>query len=472
MSECCSIAPKFNAIKSIDMMNSLERRSTFALSSIFALRMLGLFMIIPVFSVAGQSYQYATPALIGLAVGVYGLSQAILQIPFSLIADRFSRKPLVVLGLLLFAIGGAVAAMSDTIYGVIIGRAIAGAGAVSAVVMALLADVTREEQRTKAMAAMGMSIGLSFVVAFSLGPWLTSLVGISGLFWVTTIMGLAAIAMLLLVPKVTRHHKNFQQGYLAQLKQVLKMPDLNRLHVLVFTLHLLLTAMFIYVPSQLIEFAQIPLAKHGLIYLPLLVISLFFAFPSIIVAEKYRKMRSIFLTAIAGIILGLITLIFGYESKYILLTGLGLFFIAFNVMEALLPSWLSKAAPIQSKATAMGVNASSQFLGAFFGGTLGGQLLMLNNTAMGWSILTAIAIIWLLISFGLAQPRYLSSIVLRLPESKQTDEWTSQLLAIRGIEEVVVMSDQHVAYIKVDKQRIDEAARQYLTHLLGKEVAI
>lgn len=472
MSECCSIAPKFNAIKSIDMMNSLERRSTFALSSIFALRMLGLFMIIPVFSVAGQSYQYATPALIGLAVGVYGLSQAILQIPFSLIADRFSRKPLVVLGLLLFAIGGAVAAMSDTIYGVIIGRAIAGAGAVSAVVMALLADVTREEQRTKAMAAMGMSIGLSFVVAFSLGPWLTSLVGISGLFWVTTIMGLAAIAMLLLVPKVTRHHKNFQQGYLAQLKQVLKMPDLNRLHVSVFTLHLLLTAMFIYVPSQLIEFAQIPLAKHGLIYLPLLVISLFFAFPSIIVAEKYRKMRSIFLTAIAGIILGLITLIFGYESKYILLTGLGLFFIAFNVMEALLPSWLSKAAPIQSKATAMGVNASSQFLGAFFGGTLGGQLLMLNNTAMGWSLLTAIAIIWLLISFGLAQPRYLSSIVLRLPESKQTDEWTSQLLAIRGIEEVVVMSDQHVAYIKVDKQRIDEAARQHLTHLLGKEVAI
>ncbi|PWB16729.1 MULTISPECIES: MFS transporter [Acinetobacter] len=454
------------------MMNSLERRSTFALSSIFALRMLGLFMIIPVFSVAGQSYQHATPALIGLAVGVYGLSQAILQIPFSLIADRFSRKPLVVLGLLLFAIGGAVAAMSDSIYGVIIGRAIAGAGAVSAVVMALLADVTREEQRTKAMAAMGMSIGLSFVVAFSLGPWLTSLVGISGLFWVTTIMGLAAIAMLLLVPKVTRHHKNFQQGYLAQLKQVLKMPDLNRLHVSVFTLHLLLTAMFIYVPSQLIEFAQIPLAKHGLIYLPLLVISLFFAFPSIIVAEKYRKMRSIFLTAIAGIILGLITLIFGYESKYILLIGLGLFFIAFNVMEALLPSWLSKVAPIQSKATAMGVNASSQFLGAFFGGTLGGQLLMLNNTALGWSILTAIAIIWLFISFGLAQPRYLSSLVLRLPENKQTDEWTSQLLAIRGIEEVVVMSDQQVAYVKVDKQRIDEAARQHLTHLLGKEVAI
>ena len=454
------------------MMNALERRSTFALSSIFALRMLGLFMIIPVFSVAGQFYQYATPTLIGLAVGVYGLTQAILQIPFSLIADRYSRKPLVVLGLLLFALGGAIAAMSETIYGVIIGRAIAGGGAVSAVVMALLADVTREEQRTKAMAMMGMSIGLSFVIAFSAGPWLTGLVGISGLFWVTTIMGLAAIAMLLLVPKVTRHHRNFQQGYLPQLKQVLKMGDLNRLHLSVFTLHLLLTAMFIYAPPQLIEYAGLPLSSHGWVYLPLLVLSLFFAFPSIILAEKYRKMRGIFLTAIGGIILGLIVMIFGFESKYILLIGLGLFFIAFNVMEALLPSWLSKAAPIQSKATAMGVNASSQFLGAFFGGMIGGQLLLLNNTAMGWSILTAVAIIWLLMSFGLAQPRYLSSMVFRLPEAKQTDEWTSQLLAIHGIEEVVVMSEQQVAYIKVDKQQIDDTARQQLTHLLGKEVAI
>lgn len=454
------------------MMNALERRSTFALSSIFALRMLGLFMIIPVFSVAGQSYAYATPALIGLAVGVYGLTQALLQIPFSLIADRYSRKPLVVLGLLLFALGGAIAAMSETIYGVIIGRAIAGGGAVSAVVMALLADVTREENRMKAMALMGMSIGLSFVVAFSLGPWLTGLVGISGLFWVTTLMGLAAIAMLLLVPKVTRHHRNFQQGYLTQLKQVLKMGDLNRLHVSVFSLHLLLTAMFIYVPSQLIEFADIPLASHGWVYLPLLLVSLFFAFPSIILAEKYRQMRGIFLTAIAGIILGLLVLIFGFESKYILLTGLGLFFIAFNVMEALLPSWLSKVAPIQSKATAMGVNASSQFLGAFFGGMIGGQLLLLNDTAIGWSILTAIAIIWLLISFGLAQPRYLSSLVLSLPENTQTDEWTTQLLSIHGIEEVVVMSEQQVAYVKVDKQQIDDTARQQLTHLLGKEVAI
>jgi MFS family permease len=183
-------------------------------------------------------------------------------------------------------------------------------------------------------------------------------------------------------------------------------------------------------------------------------------------------MRGIFLSAIAGIIVGLLILIFGYESKYVLLAGLGIFFIAFNVMEALLPSWLSKVAPIQSKATAMGINASSQFLGAFFGGTLGGQLLMLQNTALGWSVLSGIAILWLLVSFGLAQPRYLSSIVLPLPQMTQTDEWTSKLLAIRGIEEVVVMPEQQVAYIKVDKQCIDDAGRQDLTHLIGKEVAI
>ncbi len=471
-SECPIIAQSDEFNVAPPNMNALERRSTFALSSIFALRMLGLFMIIPVFSVAGQQYTHATPALIGLAVGIYGLTQALLQIPFSLIADRYSRKPLVILGLLLFALGGAVAAMSDSIYGVIVGRAIAGGGAVSAVVMALLADVTREEQRSKAMAFMGMSIGLSFTIAFSLGPWLTSLVGISGLFWVTTIMGLAAIGMLALVPKVVRHHKNFQQGYLTQLKQVLKMGDLNRLHVSVFALHLLLTAMFIYMPSQLIQFADLPLSSHGLVYLPLLLLSLFFAFPSIILAEKHRKMRGIFLTAIAGIILGLLILIFGFESKYILLLGLGLFFIAFNVMEALLPSWLSKSAPIQSKATAMGVNASSQFLGAFVGGLVGGQLLLLNNTALGWSILSAIAIVWLLLSFGLKQPRYLSSMVFRLPEQHNIQDWTAALLAIRGIEEVLIMPEQNVAYVKVEKQLIDDAARQQLTHLFGKDIAI
>ncbi|TXJ07355.1 MAG: MFS transporter [Acinetobacter sp.] len=452
------------------MMNSLEQRSTFALSSIFALRMLGLFMIIPVFSVAGQQYVGATPALLGLAVGIYGLTQALLQIPFSLLADRFNRKPLIILGLALFALGGAIAALSDSIYGVIIGRAIAGGGAVSAVVMALLSDVTREEQRSKAMAFMGMSIGLSFVIAFSLGPWLTSQVGISGLFWVTTLMGVLAMLMLLLVPKVHRHYKVSSQSYLAQLQQVLAMADLNRLHVSIFMLHLLLTAMFIFVPSQLIRYAEIPLEQHGWVYLPLLFISLFFAFPSIILAEKYRKMRGIFLAAIVAIIVGLVVMALGYSHKYVLLLGLGLFFIAFNVMEALLPSWLSKSAPIQSKSTAMGVNSSSQFLGAFVGGSLGGILLGMPSIGFGWAVLATLAVLWFLLTLTIKQPHYLSSLVVTLPEAKKVDEWASILLAIRGIEEVVVLPEKQVAYLKLDKQQLDESSRHQLSQLLEQEL--
>lgn len=454
-------------------MNALEKRSTFALSSIFALRMLGLFMIIPVFAVVGQQYQHATPMLIGLAMGIYGLSQAILQIPFSLWADRFSRKPLIILGLSLFSLGALIAGISDSIYGVIIGRAIAGAGAVSAVVMALLADVTREEQRSKAMAMMGMSIGLSFVVAFGISPWLTQQIGISGLFFLMAMMGITAIFMLMLVPNVKRYHQVTSQNYQQQFKQVLMIGDINRLHFSIFVLHLMLAAMFIYIPSQLIHFADLPLAQHGLIYFPLLLVSLLFAFPSIILAEKYRKMRGILVTAVAGILMSFILLAWGAQSAYVLFLALGLFFIAFNIMEALLPSWLSKAAPIQSKATAMGINASCQFLGGFCGGMLGGQLLGMDNTMIGWGILMVIALIWLVVMFGLSQPRYLSTIVMRLNEQVQyAEEFIQQLLTLNGVEEVMMMPDNEVIYIKLDRKLVDTETQQQLQTLLGQSIKI
>lgn len=454
-------------------MNALEKRSTFALSSIFALRMLGLFMIIPVFAVVGQQYQHATPMLIGLAMGIYGLSQAILQIPFSLWADRFSRKPLIIFGLSLFSLGALIAGISDSIYGVIIGRAIAGAGAVSAVVMALLADVTREEQRSKAMAMMGMSIGLSFVVAFGISPWLTQQIGISGLFFLMAMMGITAIFMLMLVPNVKRYHQVTSQNYQQQFKQVLMIGDINRLHFSIFVLHLMLAAMFIYIPSQLIHFADLPLAQHGLIYFPLLLVSLLFAFPSIILAEKYRKMRGILVTAVAGILMSFILLAWGAQSAYVLFLALGLFFIAFNIMEALLPSWLSKAAPIQSKATAMGINASCQFLGGFCGGMLGGQLLGMENTMIGWGILMVIALIWLVVMFGLSQPRYLSTIVMRLNEQVQyAEEFIQQLLTLNGVEEVMMMPDNEVIYIKLDRKLVDTETQQQLQTLLGQSIKI
>lgn len=451
-------------------MNPLERRAAFALSSIFALRMLGLFMIIPVFAVAGQDYLYATPALIGLAVGIYGLSQAIFQIPFSMVADRFSRKPLIILGLALFALGGAIAAMSESIYGVIIGRAVAGAGAVSAVVMALLADITREEQRSKAMAIMGMSIGMSFVIAFAISPWITSHVGISGLFWLTCVMGILAIFVLALVPNIQRFHQMKKQNFAQQLKQVLSMRDVNRLHISVFMLHALLASMFVYIPSQLINYADLPLKQHGWLYLPLLFISLLFAFPSIILAEKYRKMRGIFLSAVLGIFISFVLLALGAEIVWVLYLALALFFIAFNVMEALLPSWLSKIAPIQSKATAMGLNASCQFLGGACGGLLGGKLLTMHNTMIGWGVLVALSIVWLLVVLGLNQPRYLSTLVVRVEQVSA--DLVERLLTIKGVEEVIQMSDDDVLYLKIERQQVDEQGREQLQHLLGQTLKI
>lgn len=452
-------------------MNASERQSTFALSSIFALRMLGLFMIVPVFAIAGQQYEGATPALLGLAVGIYGLTQAIFQIPYSWWADHSARKPLIVFGLFLFALGGAIAALSSNIWGVIIGRAIAGSGAVSAVVMALLADVTREEQRTKAMAMMGMSIGLSFMLAFSIGPWLSVELGISGLFWLTSVMGLLAMLLLLLAPHVQVQHKTRHNDYQEKLRAVLKNANLNRLHLSIFMLHLLMTALFVFLPKQLVEWANIPVNHHGWVYMPLLLLSLFFAVPGIIVAEKKRQMRHIFIAAVLTMFAGLMVLTAFHHIAWGLLLGLALFFIAFNVVEALLPSWLSKIAPASLKATAMGINASSQFLGAFAGGVLGGQLLAFHNYYVAWAILAAVGLIWLLTSWYMDSPRYLSTLTVKLPQQHDVMAWSEQLLTIEGVEEVVILRDQHMAYLKVDTSMLGDVERQKLSQMSAEVVA-
>jgi predicted MFS family arabinose efflux permease len=458
-------------------MNPSERRATVALGSIFALRMLGLFMIVPVFAIYGQAYTGATPALLGLAIGVYGLTQAFLQIPVSLLADRVPRKPLIVIGLLLFALGGAVAAMSESIWGVILGRAIAGGGAVSAVVMALLADVTREEQRSKAMAAMGMSIALSFIVAFSLGPVLTHWVGLSGLFWLTSIAAILAIGLLAVVPTPLRLLKQTPKAYREQLRSVLSLPDLNRLHLSIFMLHLLMTAAFVMIPSQLVKYAGIPVTHHGWVYLPLLLLGFVMAIPAIIIAEAKRRMRRIFVSAVALIGISMLVLAIFDQTKWGLLMGIGMFFIAFNMLEALLPSWMSKRAPIAARATAMGINASSQFLGAFVGGVLGGQLLTYVGPQWSWGLLAGLSVIWFVVVLRLASPPYLSSLAVRLPDPSidhqdhlNAHDWAIRLLDVRGVEDVVVLPDQHVAYLKIDKQQLDEDARHDLSQLLGHPV--
>lgn len=447
-------------------MNSVEKRAILGVGGIFALRMIGLFMIVPVFSVYGENYAHATPFLIGLAVGIYGLGQAIFQIPMSLAADKFPRKPIIFLGLILFAVGSMIAANATDIYEVIIGRALAGSGAVSAVLMALLADVTREEMRTKAMATMGLTIATSIMLAFAFGPLLVGSLGISGLFWLTS--GFAVLAMLLLVviptPMRVLKHNLDNKTIGQQLATVLKIGDLNRLHIGIFALHLTMTAIFVILPHQLSEVLGLSVRQQGLVYLPLLFIGFAIAIPFIIIAEKKRKMRQVFLGAIALMTAALALLALGSQVGVGIILGLLLYFMGFNLLEATIPSWISKRAPVANKATAMGLNSSSQFFGAFVGGAMGGLLLSQSNL-LAWGVLAIIMGAALLLIIPIAQPPYLSSTTVTIPKDINIQDWSRRMLAVDGVDELVVMAKEQVAYLKLDKTQLTDDSRQQLSSL-------
>ena len=454
-------------------MNSVEKRAILGVGGIFALRMVGLFMIVPVFSVYGNDYAHATPFLIGLAVGIYGLGKAIFQIPMSLAADKFPRKPIIFLGLIMFAIGGIIAANATDIYEVIIGRALAGSGAVSAVLMALLADVTREEMRTKAMATMGLTIGTSIMLAFAFGPLLVGSLGISGLFWLTAGFAVLAMILLLMVPtplRVLKHNLD-NKSIREQLATVLKIGDLNRLHIGVFALHLTMTAIFVILPHQLNEVLGLSVHQQGMVYLPLLFVGFAIAIPFIIIAEKQRKMRQVFLGAIALMTAALALLAFGSQVGVGIIFGLLLYFMGFNLLEATIPSWISKRAPVANKATAMGLNSSSQFLGAFAGGAMGGLLLSQPNL-LAWGLLAIIMGAALLIIIPIAQPPYLSSTTVTIPKNINIQDWSRQILAVDGVDELVVMAKEQVAYLKLDKTQLTDDSRQALSHLAQRPLDI
>ncbi len=446
-------------------MNSVEKRAIVGVGGIFALRMVGLFMIVPVFSVYGSNYTHATPFLIGLAVGIYGLGQAIFQIPMSLAADKFPRKPIIMLGLVLFALGGIIAANATDIYEVIIGRALAGSGAVSAVLMALLADVTREEMRTKAMATMGLTIATSIMLAFAFGPLLVGSLGMSGLFWLTAGFAVLAMVLLLIVPspmRVLRHNLD-NKSIGQQLAVVLKIGDLNRLHMGIFALHLTMTAIFVILPHQLSEVMGLSVRQQGLVYLPLLFIGFAVALPFIIIAEK-RRMRQVFLGAIALMTFSLVLLALGSQVGVGIILGLLLYFMGFNLLEATIPSWISKRAPVANKATAMGLNSSSQFFGAFVGGAMGGLLLNQPNF-LAWGLLAIIMGAALLLIIPIADPPYLSSTTVTIPKDIDIQDWSQQMMAINGVDELVVMAKEQVAYLKLDKTQLTDISRQQLSNL-------
>ena len=441
-------------------MSASERQAAFWLAGVFSLRMLGLFMILPVFALYAEHLQGNTPALAGLAIGIYGFSQAIFQIPFGFLSDHYGRKRMIYIGLLIFAVGSVVAALADSIGGVILGRALQGGGAVSAAVMALAADLTREEHRIKVMATIGVTIGLSFAVSMIIGPVLNGWIGVPGIFWLTAVLALLGIAVMRFRvpdPVTSRIHRD-AEPVAAQFGRVLGDGQLLRLNFGIFILHLLLTATFVAVPLALRD-AGLSNHQHWQVYLPVLTVSMATMVPFVILAEKRRHLKGVFLGAILTLTLVSSGLAALPDTVLEITVLLAVFFTAFNLLEALLPSLIAKLAPADAKGTAMGVYSSSQFLGAFAGGAIGGWL----NGHFGlhgvFAFATLGALIWLAVAWTMREPPYLSSYLLHVGVlgEAEAQHLARQLAAIPGIAEAAVIADEGVAYLKVDRQLLDEA---------------
>ena len=386
-------------------MTRTELRASGSLASIFALRMLGLFLVLPVFALEARKYPGGDdPALIGLAMGIYGLTQGLLQIPFGMASDRLGRKRVIVFGLLIFALGSLIAGSADTLTGLLVGRSVQGAGAVSAAVTALLADLTRDSVRTKAMALVGASIGLMFALSLVVSPVIAAHIGLSGLFVLTAVLALLGTAVVVWgVPAEPMAHKDAARG---GLRQVLSSPALLRLNIGVFVLHAVQLAMWVAIPAFLVQ-AGLGKDDHWQIYLPA-VLGSFVLMGSIFALERRGYLRAVFLGAIALIALVQVALLWvssGAPSVMCLAWLLFAFFCGFNVLEATQPSLVSRIAPAASRGAAMGVYNTLQSLGFFAGGVMGGQLVKSYGTQGLFLTCAALMVLWLVVAWPMVAPK-------------------------------------------------------------------
>lgn len=440
-------------------MTALERRSVGVLAGIYALRMAGLFLIFPVFALYAEGLTGHTPALIGLALGAYGLTQALLQIPYGMASDRLGRKPLILLGLLIFASGSVVAAMSTSIWGVILGRALQGAGAIAAAVMALVADLTREEQRNKAMAIIGVSIGAAMMLSLVLGPVLAGMTGVRGIFWLTA--GLSLIAMVVLlagVPTPVRSARAASVGRWRQFAIILRDGRLLRLDAGIFVLHMVITALFLVLPHAVVAVLGLPASAQWKLYLPVMIAGVIGMIPFLLVAGRER-MRTVMVGAILTLLVSQIMLYAGHANAMWLVLSLGIFFTAFNLLEATLPSLISRVAPPESKGAAIGIYSASQFLGAFVGGAVGGVVLG-NHGVSGVFVFTAIGgVVWLALAVSMPALNLLASRTLDVgrQDPERAERLAHALSAVPGVAEAVVLGEEGVAYLKVDINALDES---------------
>jgi MFS family permease len=439
-------------------MNRLEFRAAGSLAAVFSVRLLGLFMIYPVFADYAGNLSGASPYLIGEALGIYGLTQGVLQIPFGLLSDRLGRKSMIVFGLILFGIGSAVAATSHTIGGVIVGRALQGAGAIGSVILAMVADLTAEENRTKAMAMIGVTIGASFMVALVAGPIAAHFIGVKGIFWLMVALAAAGIAITQFAvptPKLSFHRD--AETVPGLIVAVLRNRDLLRLDLGIFALHAMLTASFLLVPGLLRATLGMPSNNDWMIYLPVLLVSIAVMVPAIVIAEKFRHMKAVFVCAVAALVVSQVMLALGAGDFKLLLAGLVVFFSAFNVMEASLPSLITKTAPPDAKGTAMGIYSSLQFLGIFAGGVVGGFVNQHAGSTGVFALTTALALGWLLAAATMAQPSYLTTRVVPTGNVAPGDaeRLAGRLRKLPGVVEAVVIAEEKLAYLKVDAKTFD-----------------
>jgi MFS family permease len=432
-----------------------ETRVVVTLALLYVFRMLGLFMVFPVMMLFGANYEGATPFLLGLALGGYGLTQAIFQVPLGLLSDVWGRKPVIYLGLVVFVVGSIVAALTDSVWGLIFGRALQGAGAIASAVMALVGDLTSEQNRTRAMAVIGASIGLSFSVAMVLGPVLASIGGLSSIFWVSGCLSLVGMGILyLLVPDPPGGKRRGSDGLAvpALLAGALRNPDLNRLNIGVFALHFALTAMFVVVPLVLDD-AGVEAQKHWHYYLPVMVIAFILMLPFMYVAERKRKIKLVFVGAVALLAIAEAFLSYAHTLAF-WLVGLLVFFTGFNLLEATLPSLVSKVAPAGNKGTAMGVFSTCQFLGAAFGGVVGGFCYQQWGFDSVLLVALGVNLIWLAVATGMRTPRYLASVCVPLDRELALDRIQT---GVPGVVEALWVKEQALLYLKVDDQLFEKA---------------
>lgn len=444
-----------------------ELRATWGLGTVFSLRMLGMFMVLPVLTTYGMTLQGASESLIGIAIGIYGLMQAVFQIPFGLMSDRVGRKPLIVGGLLIFTLGSVIAALSDSIWGIILGRALQGSGAISAAVMALLSDLTREQNRTKAMAFIGVSFGVTFAIAMVVGPIVTHAFGLQALFWGIAALALVGIVITLtMIPAAPSHVLNRESAIVrGGFRKVLANSRLLKLNFGIMSLHILLMSSFVALP-RVMEQAGLAPQDHWKVYLITMLVSFAGVVPFIIYAELKRRMIRVFIACILILIVAELVLWSAENQLWRIIFGIQLFFLAFNVMEALLPSLISKESPAGYKGTAMGVYSTTQFLGVAIGGSLGGGLFDLYGTAAVFAVGAGIAALWLLVGFTMQEPPYLSSLRITLSDlALKNGDLEQKMRAQPGVAEVIIVPDEYSAYVKIDNQQI---SRQQLELLVNQ----